>query len=323
MAGYNKIILLSFMILPLFTGSLAVGGLQTAYGGGDQECTDDDGCAGGSECRIAKCVGTTCQIVDAAEGVTCGDQSSEGVCDNPDTCNGTGKCRENNEPNTTECRAAEGVCDVAETCSGFSVDCPDDGFVAGGAVCRPSGGTCDVAETCTGDSAVCPDDGFSTDLCRPSSGVCDVEEFCDGSSASCPDDAFADAGTACTCSAGPGICDGDNVCNADISIDIKPGSDPNSINPKKMGLVPVAILGSETFDVLDVDYANVLFGTGGAMPVHMGLEDVNGDGFIDLVLLYSQKETGIVKGDTEACISGALFDGTPIEACDAIKTPGK
>ena len=89
-----------------------------------------------------------------------------------------------------------------------------------------------------------------------------------------------------------------------------------------MGLIPVAILGSDTFDVLDVDYANVVFGTGGALPIHMGLEDVNDDGFIDLVLLYIQKETGIVKGDTEACVTGELLDGTPFEACDAIKTPG-
>ncbi len=89
-----------------------------------------------------------------------------------------------------------------------------------------------------------------------------------------------------------------------------------------MGLVPVAILGSDTFDVSIVDYANVEFGLSGAKPVHMSLEDVNDDGFIDLVLLYVQKETGIVKGDDEACLSGETFDGQPFSGCDAIKTPG-
>jgi len=90
-----------------------------------------------------------------------------------------------------------------------------------------------------------------------------------------------------------------------------------------MGLVPVAILGSDTFDVLDVDYANVEFGTGGAIPIHMGLEDVNDDGFIDLVLLYIQKETGIAKGDVEACLSGDTLEDQPFIGCDTVKTPGK
>jgi len=38
-----------------------------------------------------------------------------------------------------------------------------------------------------------------------------------------------------------------------IDIDIKPGSDPNSINSKSMGLVPVAILSSANFDAPSVD----------------------------------------------------------------------
>jgi subtilisin family serine protease len=38
-----------------------------------------------------------------------------------------------------------------------------------------------------------------------------------------------------------------------VEIDIKPGSDPNAINPSEEGVTPVAILGSDTFDVMDVD----------------------------------------------------------------------
>ncbi len=109
-----------------------------------------------------------------------------------------------------------------------------------------------------------------------------------------------------------------------VDIDIKPNSDPNSVNPKSMGLVPVAILGSDTFDVSDVDVTTLTFGLDGATPAHGGhLEDVNDDGFTDLVTHYKQKETGITKGDTEACLTGETFDATPIEGCDSIKTPGK
>ena len=76
-----------------------------------------------------------------------------------------------------------------------------------------------------------------------------------------------------------------------IDIDIKPGSDPNSINTKSMGLVPVAILGSDDFDATDVDVGTVTFGPGLASPVHNGhIEDVNGDGILDFVVHFVQKD---------------------------------
>ena len=110
-------------------------------------------------------------------------------------------------------------------------------------------------------------------------------------------------------------------------VDIKPGSFPNSINIRSMGLVPVAILGSPGFDVTQIDVTTLAFGPDGAAPAHdltnpetynEHLQDVNDDGFLDLVSHYKQKETGIACDDTEAVITGTLLDGTPIEGTDSV-----
>lgn len=104
----------------------------------------------------------------------------------------------------------------------------------------------------------------------------------------------------------------------DVTIDIKPGSRRNPINRKSNGVVPVAILGSEVFDVSTVDVTSLLFGTCGdevATPAHTDLdghyEDVNGDGFGDLVTHYRQKETNFMATATEGCLFGTLVGGAP------------
>jgi len=113
-----------------------------------------------------------------------------------------------------------------------------------------------------------------------------------------------------------------NPCVATVLIDIKPGSFPNSINPRSRGRIPVGILTTGTFDATTVDPNTVRFGATGteAAPVHFALEDVNGDGDTDLILQFNTQATGIVCGETSASLTGQTFGGQAVEGSDSIRT---
>ncbi len=114
-------------------------------------------------------------------------------------------------------------------------------------------------------------------------------------------------------------------------VDIKPGSFPNSVNLKSKGVLPVAILGTEEFDATEVKFDTLRFGdplligngTTGVRPLRSALEDVSGDGLLDLTLKFSTAdlvEYGALGPDTiEGLLTGALFDGTLFEGMDSIR----
>ena len=109
-----------------------------------------------------------------------------------------------------------------------------------------------------------------------------------------------------------------------VDIDIKPGSFPNSINPRSRGVIPVAILTTATFDATTVDPMSVEFGPSGASETHGTghIEDADGDGDDDLVLHFRTQDTGIQCADTSASLMGQTFGGQSILGSDSINTVG-
>lgn len=133
-----------------------------------------------------------------------------------------------------------------------------------------------------------------------------------------------------------------------VDADIKPGSWPNPINKGSMGVIPVAICGTEEFDAMIVDKGTVqMFIEGveeGVPPLRWSYEDAatpyvdetpdgheeKGDGYVDLVLKFDTQEVVDVLGlcDYEDAEFVKLFirsnlveeeGGTPIEGYDWIR----
>jgi hypothetical protein len=109
-----------------------------------------------------------------------------------------------------------------------------------------------------------------------------------------------------------------------VVIDIKPGSFPNVINLNSKGVIPVAVLTTESFDATTVDPSSVKFGPNGATEAHGRghEEDVNGDGDVDLMLHFATQATGIPPDAISASLIGKTFSGQDVEGSDAIVTLG-
>ena len=125
----------------------------------------------------------------------------------------------------------------------------------------------------------------------------------------------------------------------EVSIDIKPGSYPNSINVKSKGVLPVAIFGTESFDIIEVD-PSTLFLTwrgitlplgvdDGVHPLRYAYEDVNEDGLSDIVLKFSMEELRIMTvtkeppGDLVMTLTGETYDGTRLAGQDLVRIINK
>lgn len=111
-------------------------------------------------------------------------------------------------------------------------------------------------------------------------------------------------------------------------VDIQPMSCPNPLNVNSKGVLPVAILGGELWDVTVVDPATVELE--GVAPLRWALEDVAGpgcsgpDGYLDLTLKFETQEIveelgAVNDGDVVPLyLTGNLFGGAPMGGADEV-----
>jgi len=109
-----------------------------------------------------------------------------------------------------------------------------------------------------------------------------------------------------------------------VSIDIKPGSDPNSINLKSNGVTHVSIFGSATFDVNEINLDTIKFADAAIKlknngQLMAGYKDLNRDGITDLIIHFATKELNLSPSDTHASLEGKLFNGTIIKSLDLVR----
>jgi len=109
-----------------------------------------------------------------------------------------------------------------------------------------------------------------------------------------------------------------------VTIDIKPGDDPTTIETDRGGLLPVAILTTAQFDATTVDPGTVHIGpTGTEADVFRSMkDDVNRDGKPDLMILIRLQDMRAKCGDTVIKLTGKTRSGVDIEGSEAVTMEG-
>jgi hypothetical protein len=110
----------------------------------------------------------------------------------------------------------------------------------------------------------------------------------------------------------------------EVSIDIKPGSFPNSINLDAKGNIPVAIFSTYDFDASTIDPTTITLAgapirmKGKNKGPHASFEDVNGDGLLDLVVHFVRDDLDLDRDSAEAILEGITFDGERFIGRDSV-----
>ncbi|MEM4252492.1 MAG: hypothetical protein QXE84_03100 [Candidatus Nitrosotenuis sp.] len=110
------------------------------------------------------------------------------------------------------------------------------------------------------------------------------------------------------------------VATLEADIDIKPGSDPNSVNCKSKGVVPIGIYSDGSFNATTIDLSSITINGNPVTEAHgiLHIEDLNEDSIDDVVIHVNTFDvcaaTTVVSGTEPVTVAGSnangLFEGT-------------
>jgi len=117
----------------------------------------------------------------------------------------------------------------------------------------------------------------------------------------------------------------------EIEIDIKPGSDPSSVDCTEKQPVPVAVFGSEGFDVSSIDLGSLQLNGVPVTEVHnkIHIEDKNKDGIPDAVLHLDRSQVcqatldAPLKESVDVTLTGSTTGGETFEGIGDIRITGR
>jgi len=104
-----------------------------------------------------------------------------------------------------------------------------------------------------------------------------------------------------------------------VYVDFLPNSPKNPLSLNN-GVRPIAILGSETFDVKDVNIASVTIAKQGKPFKNKEIYlDANHDKIQDLTLFFNPDASGVLTNDSKICLHGQTQNGDLFYGCDTIR----
>ena len=109
-----------------------------------------------------------------------------------------------------------------------------------------------------------------------------------------------------------------------VTIDVKPGDTPTTLERTRDGFVPVAILSTAKFDALTIDPTSVRVGRTGteAEPARSMQTDVDRDDRLDLQVLVRVNDLGLACDTKTIRLTAKTTSGASVEGSEAVTITG-
>lgn len=129
---------------------------------------------------------------------------------------------------------------------------------------------------------------------------------------------------ACLAALSPAIARGEQGKPIRVTIDVKPGDNPTTLEPKREGMVPIAILSSKEFDAAQIDPSTIRAGaTGTESSIFKSMmEDVDNDKDVDMLLLFPVRQLALTCAAKSITVKGKTEKGQDFEGSEPVTMLG-